>query len=84
MAAIFGETNFLEIGLTTLQTYPVAQKFRRNRSISHGFQDTGILVFCIFCEKFENSKWPPVLATQTFFDKKFENLKWPSFWAKIL
>ena len=35
MAAIFGETKFfsLKIGITTLQRYPVGQKFRRNRSI---------------------------------------------------
>ena len=34
MAAIFGEIKFfLKIGMATLQTYPVCQKFRRNRSI---------------------------------------------------
>ena len=34
MAAIFGETKiFLKIGKTTLQRYPVGQKFRRNHSI---------------------------------------------------
>ena len=33
MAAIFGETIFLKIGMATLQSYPVDQKFRRNRSI---------------------------------------------------
>ena len=34
MAAIFGETKFFfKIGITTLQRYPVGQKFRRNRSI---------------------------------------------------
>ena len=33
-AAIFGETKFFfKIGITTLQIYPVDQKFRRNRSI---------------------------------------------------
>ena len=56
MVAIFGETKiFLKIeisilhrGLTTLQRYPMDQKFRRNHSISHGFQDTGIFVFCNF------------------------------------
>ena len=25
-------------------------------------------VFCNFCEKFENSKWPPFLARQNFFE----------------
>ena len=53
---------FLKIGMATLQIYPVGQKFRRNRSILQGFQDISIFVFCNFCEKFENSKWPPFLA----------------------
>ena len=26
-----------------------------------------IFMFCNFCEKFENSKWPPFLARQNFF-----------------
>ena len=25
-------------------------------------------MFCNFCEKFENSKWPPFLARQIFFE----------------
>ena len=29
-------------------------------------------MFCNFCEKFENSKWPPFLARQNFF-KNWEN-----------
>ena len=34
MAAILGETNFfLKIGMTILQSYPVDQKFRQNRTI---------------------------------------------------
>ena len=36
---------FLKIGIATLQRYPVGQKFCRNRSISHGFQDISIFVF---------------------------------------
>ena len=27
-------------------------------------------MFCNFCEKFENSKWPPFLARQTFFENR--------------
>ena len=27
-------------------------------------------MFCNFCEKFENSKWPPFLARQNFFEKR--------------
>ena len=53
---------FLKIGMATLQIYPVGQKLRRNRSILQGFRDISIFMFCNFCEKFENSKWPPFLA----------------------
>ena len=58
---------FWKIGMATLQRYPVGQKFRRNRSIYYGFRDISIFMFCNFCEKFENSKWPPFLARQNFF-----------------
>ena len=52
MAAIFDETNFfLKIGSATQQSYPVGQKFCRNRSILHGFRDKSIFVFCIFEKK---------------------------------
>ena len=54
--------------MATLQIYPVGQKFRRNRSILQGFRDISIFMFCNFCEKFENSKWPPFLARQNFFE----------------
>ena len=54
--------------MATLQIYPVDQKFRRNRSILQGFRDISIFVFCNFCEKFENSKWPPFFARQKFFE----------------
>ena len=49
--------------MATLESYPVGQKFCRNCSISHGFRDISN-----FCEKFENSKWPPFLARQNFFE----------------
>ena len=32
----WGEENFLKIAKITFLRYPVARKFRRNRSISHG------------------------------------------------
>ena len=51
------DKNFFTTGMDSLQRYPVGQKFRRNRSISHCFRDISIFVFCNFCEKFENSKW---------------------------
>ena len=47
---------------------PCGSKFRRNRSILQGFRDISIFMFCNFCEKFENSKWPPFLARQNFFE----------------
>ena len=34
-------------------------------------------MFCIFCKKFENSKWPPFLARQNFFEN------WHGYSAKI-
>ena len=52
MAASFSGTNFfLKIGSATQQIYPVSQKFRRNRSILHGFPETSIFAFCIFEKK---------------------------------
>ena len=69
MTAIFGETKISKIGMTAPQRNPVAQKFHQNRSISHSFRDISIFVFCNFCEKFENSKWPSFLARQIFFEK---------------
>ena len=35
-------------------------------------------MFCNFCEKFENSKWPPFLARQKFFQN------WDNYSAEIL
>ena len=40
------DKSFLKIGLPSLQSYPLDQKFCRNRSISHGLQDIIIFVFC--------------------------------------
>ena len=71
------EIFFLKIGMATLQRYPVGQKFRRNRSIYYGFRDISIFMFCNFCEKFENSKWPPFLARQKFFQN------WDNYSAEI-
>ena len=36
-------------------------------SIEQGFRDISIFIFCNFCEKFENSKWPPFLVRPIFF-----------------
>ena len=62
MAAIFGKRKiFLKIEKSILHIYPMGQKFRRNRSISHGLGDSSNFKFYHFCQKFENSKWPPLL-----------------------
>ena len=63
--------------MATLQIYPVGQKFRRNRSILQGFRDISIFMFCNFCENFENSKRPPFLARQKFFEN------WEKYSAEI-
>ena len=34
-------------------------------------------MFCNFCEKFENSKWPAFLARQNFFQN------WDNYYAEI-
>ena len=62
MATIFGKNKiFFKSVQSTLLRYPLGQKFRRNRSISHGLGDTSNFKFYYFCQKFENSKWPPFL-----------------------
>ena len=78
MAAIFEETKFfLKIGMATLQRYPVGEKFPQNCSIANGFQDISIFVFCTFCEKFENSKWPPFLTRKIFLEN------WDGYYAEL-
>ena len=48
------------------------------KSLCHGFRDTSIFMFCDFCKKFENSKWPPFLAGK----KICEN--WVSYSEEVL
>ena len=48
--------------MATLQRYPAYQKFCRKCTVFK----ISIFVFCNFCEKFENSKWP-----HFWQDKKF-------------
>ena len=67
----------LKLGKTSFHRYPVGQTFCRNRSILHGYRDKSIFVFCDFCETFKNSKWPPFLARQIFFEN------WVSYTAKV-
>ena len=54
----------LKLGKASLHRYHVGQKVCRIHSIWHGFKDTSIFVFCNFCKKFDNSKWPPFLVGQ--------------------
>ena len=49
----WGGEIFLKIAKSTLLRYPMGRKFRRNRSISHGYGDRSKFVFCIFVK---NSK----------------------------
>ena len=61
MATIFGKRKFffsklcrvLRIEQTFLHIYHLGQKFRRNRSISHGLGDTSNFKFYHFCQKFK-------------------------------
>ena len=59
---------FLEIQMATPQIHPMGQKFHQNCSILHSFWDISIFVFWNFLQKFENSKWPPFLERQNFFE----------------
>ena len=54
---------FLRIEQSILYIYPASQKFRQNRSISHGLGDTSNFKFYHFCQKFK----PPVLERGKFF-----------------
>ena len=64
----WGGENVLKIANITLLRYPVGRKFRRNRSISHGYGDRSKFVFYHFWQKFENSKWPPFLGRGKFLE----------------
>ena len=69
MDAIFGKRKFfLKIEQSILHIYPVGQKFRQNRSISHGLGDTSNFKFYHFCPKCENSKWLLFLERGKIFE----------------
>ena len=70
-------TVFEILEILSLLRYPVGQKFCPNCSISHGFRDISIFVFCDFCDKFENSKWPPFLPLSSYPAGQ-------NFWSKSL
>ena len=69
LAAIFDETKtFLKFGwLLRRYTLWVIKAFEI--ALFSSFRDISTFVFCNFCKKFENLKWPPLLARQIFFEK---------------
>ena len=58
----------MKIEPSIMHMYPVGQKFRRNRSISHGLGDTNNFKFYHFCQKFEDSKWLTFLEKGKIFE----------------
>ena len=77
------EETFLRTEQSILHIYPMGQKFRRNCSISHGLGDTSNFKFYHFCQKFENSKWPPLLEKGKIFENWAEHLAYISYGPKI-
>ena len=55
----------LKLVKDSLHRYPMGQKICQIHALWHGFRDTSIFVFC---KKFENSKWPPFLASEIFIE----------------
>ena len=66
-----------------MHIYPVGQKFSWNHSISHGLGDTSNFKFYHFCQKFENSKWPPFLERGKIFENWAEYLAYIPCGPKI-
>ena len=70
MAAIFGKTKFfLKIGMATWVEIPCGSKISSKSLYLARFSRYKHFYVLQFCEKFENSKWPPFLARQKFFSK---------------
>ena len=77
MAAIFGKIKFfLKIGLATLQI-PCGSKISSKLLYLARFSRYKHFYVLQFCEKFENSKWPPFFARQKFFQN------WDNYSAEI-
>ena len=75
----WGGENFLKIAKSTFLRYPVGRKFRRNRSILHDQGDRSDFVFCHLWQKFENSKWSPVLGGEYVLkNEKNTSLRYPA------
>ena len=56
---------------------PCGSKISSKSLYVAGFRDISIFMSCNFCKKFENSKWPPFLARQKFFQN------WDNYSAEI-
>ena len=56
---------------------PCGSKISSKSLYLQGFRDISIFMFCNFCEKFENSKWPLFLARKFFFQN------WDNYSAEI-
>ena len=68
MDAIFGKRNFfLKIGMATLQI-PCGSKISSKSLYLARFSRYQHFYVLQFCEKFENSKWPPFFARNFLFE----------------
>ena len=68
MAAIFCEKFFFENWHGYSAEIPWGSKISSKSLYLAGFSRyKHFFMFCNFCEKFENSKWPPFLVRQNFF-----------------
>ena len=74
MAAIFGETKIFENWDGYTAETPCGSKISSNSLYLAQFSRYKHFVFCNFCEKCENSKWPPFWARQNFFFKNWDGL----------
>ena len=70
MAAILARQNFFENWEKYSAEISCGSKILSKLLYLAGFRDISIFMFCNFCEKFENSKWPPFLARQIFFQNR--------------
>ena len=69
MATIFREGKiFLKIVKSTLLRYPMAQKLRQNRSISHVKEIETTLCFPIFLAKIRKNKMAAIFGEGNFFE----------------
>ena len=77
MAAIFGKTNFFENWHGYSAEIPCGSKISSKSLYLARF--SRYKHFCVlqFCEKFENSKWPP------FFARNFLSENWHGYSAEI-